>query len=56
MGNPRVATIGVVLDDEEETAGAEMTGQAANDLHLSVARHEVQAVGGNQAVQRCQIQ
>ena len=51
MRNPRVAAIGVVLDDDERAARPEVRGQRPDHDDLPVARHEVEAVRGDEAVE-----
>jgi hypothetical protein len=48
--------LGVVLDHDDCAAGTEMCGKPADDLGLSIARHEMEAVGSDQAMQKRQIQ
>ncbi len=52
--DPRIAAVRVVLDDHERGPGPEMRGQPADRLDLAVAGHEMEAVGGDEAVERRQ--
>ena len=49
--DPWVAAIGVVLDDHEPSVRPQMRRQGPNHLDLPLARHEMEAVRRDQAVQ-----
>jgi hypothetical protein len=52
MGHPGIAPIGVVLDDHETPTWSKVPGEPSDHRNLSISRHEMQAVGRDQRVQR----
>jgi hypothetical protein len=56
MWHPRIAAVGVVLHDDEPAARPKVAGERPDRLGLTAARDEVEAVGGNQAIERWQRQ
>jgi len=56
MGHPRVATVRVVLDDEEAPARPDRRGESTDGLDLSLARNEMEAVRGNDSVEGREVE
>ena len=56
MRDPRIAAVGVVLDDDEPTARAQVPGECPDDRHLPVARDVMEAVGRDETIQLGEIQ
>ncbi len=56
MGNPQIAAIDVVLDQQEAPARLQQRGQTAHQPRLVAVAHKVQRIGHHQAIERRQGQ
>jgi hypothetical protein len=50
--HPRIAPLGVVLDDDEAAAGAEVAGERGEDLELALGGDEVERGRGRGRARR----
>src|SRR3954469_18576373 len=56
MWHPRVTAIRVVLHDDEPAAGPKVRGERPDDGDLSLARHVMEAVRGDEAIELGQLE